>query len=76
MRAGETTRVDVRYTYLDADFVAGAPRLEPAKDAYRLGDVVTLVVPVTNKGEAPDKPEMVVFGSTPRVRRGRRPGST
>lgn len=65
VRAGETTRVDVRYTHLDADFVAGTPRLEPAKDAYRLGDVVTLVVPVTNRGEAPDNPEMVVFGSTP-----------
>ncbi|MEU4739086.1 hypothetical protein AB0G02_01305 [Actinosynnema sp. NPDC023658] len=65
VRPGETTRVDVRYTYLDADFVAGAARLEPAKDAYRLGDVVTLVVPVTNKGEAPDNPDMVVFGSTP-----------
>ncbi|MCC8249114.1 hypothetical protein [Saccharothrix luteola] len=65
VRAGETTRVDVRYTYLDADFVAGTPRLEPAKDAYRVGDVVTLVVPVTNRGEAPDNPEMVVFGSTP-----------
>lgn len=65
VRAGETARVDVRYTYLDADFVAGTPRLEPAKDAYRLGDVVTLVVPVTNKGEAPDNPVMVVFDSTP-----------
>ncbi|XVS64324.1 hypothetical protein ACQPYE_39810 [Actinosynnema sp. CA-299493] len=65
VRAGETTRVDVRYTHLDADFVAGAPRLEPAKDAYSVGDVVTLVVPVTNRGEAADIPEMVVFGSTP-----------
>ncbi|WP_141979963.1 hypothetical protein [Saccharothrix saharensis] len=65
VRAGETTRVDVRYTHLDADFVAGAPRLEPAEDAYRPGDVVTLVVPVTNRGEARDNPEMVVFGSTP-----------
>jgi hypothetical protein len=65
VRAGETTRVDVRYTYLDADFVAGTPRLEPAEDAYRLGDVVTFVVPVTNKGEAPDNPVMVVFDSTP-----------
>ncbi len=65
VRAGETTRVDVRYTHLDADFVAGAPRLEPAKDAYRLGDVVTLVVPVTNRGEAPDNPEMVVFRTSP-----------
>ncbi|MEV8441448.1 SdrD B-like domain-containing protein [Actinosynnema sp. NPDC051121] len=65
VRAGETARVDVRYTYLDADFVAGTPRLEPAEDAYRLGDVVTLVVPVTNKGEAPDNPVMVVFDSTP-----------
>ena len=65
VRAGETTRVDVRYTHLDADFVAGTPRVEPTEDAYRLGDVVTLVVPVTNRGEAPDNPEMVVFGSTP-----------
>ncbi|MFJ6670644.1 hypothetical protein ACIQMJ_05995 [Actinosynnema sp. NPDC091369] len=65
VRAGETARVDVRYTHLDADFVAGAPRLEPARDAYRVGDVVTLVVPVTNRGEARDNPDMVVFGSTP-----------
>ncbi|WP_461123568.1 hypothetical protein [Saccharothrix stipae] len=65
VRAGEATRVDVRYTYLDADFVAGAPRLEPARDAYRVGDVVTLVVPVTNRGEASDNPAMVVFGATP-----------
>ncbi|OKI39270.1 hypothetical protein A6A25_03670 [Saccharothrix sp. CB00851] len=65
VRAGETTRVDVRYTHLDADFVAGTPRLEPAADAYRVGDVVTFVVPMTNGGEAPDIPDMVVFGSTP-----------
>ncbi|QQQ76319.1 hypothetical protein IOD16_35755 [Saccharothrix sp. 6-C] len=65
VRAGETTRVDVRYTHLDADFVAGTPRLEPARDTYRVGDVVTFVVPVTNRGEASDIPDMVVFGSTP-----------
>ncbi|NUT53096.1 MAG: hypothetical protein HOV94_38290 [Saccharothrix sp.] len=65
VRAGETTRVDVRYTYLKSDFQVGTPRLEPARDAYRVGDVVTFVVPLTNRGEAPDNPAMVVFGSTP-----------
>ncbi|ONI82271.1 hypothetical protein ALI22I_39790 [Saccharothrix sp. ALI-22-I] len=65
VRVGETTRADVRYVPLDIDFVVGEPRVEPAKDAYRIGDEVTMTVSVTNRGEAADKATFVMFGSTP-----------
>jgi hypothetical protein len=67
VREAETTRVDARYTYPDADFVAGAAKLVPGKDGYRPGDEVELVVPITNKGEAADKPSFLLLGAVPRV---------
>lgn len=63
--SSEPLRVDARYVRPDADFVVGTPVVEPAKDAYALGDEVTLTVPVTNRGEAADRPSFVMFGSTP-----------
>ena len=61
----DPVRADARYARPNGDFEVGEPRLEPAREAYRVGDVVTLTVTVTNRGETPDKPSFVVFGSTP-----------
>ena len=58
-------RADVRYTRLDADFAVDGVRLEPAREAHRIGDEVTLVASVTNRGEAADVPEFTVFDDVP-----------
>lgn len=57
---GAEVRLDTRYFKPRGDFAVGELAVEPAEDVHALGDEVELVVPITNRGEAPESSSFVM----------------
>ncbi|WP_158847285.1 hypothetical protein [Saccharothrix deserti] len=51
--------IEAGYFAAEGD-MAYTARVEPAEDGYRIGDEVDVVVPITNKGDVPERAEFVL----------------